>query len=106
MFTFLVQPWRMLELQPRSIGLGIGGPEGRRCQIFAVYTVKRDVTARPGKIFNREGIRGRAAFVSRYIYFAAPQFVSFFSLGGIDRSEKISLRATEFASNDLWNHVF
>jgi hypothetical protein len=31
--------------------------EGRRCQVFAVYTLKRDVTARLEKIFNREGIR-------------------------------------------------
>ena len=31
--------------------------EGRRCQVFAVYTLKRDVTARLEKILNREGIR-------------------------------------------------
>jgi hypothetical protein len=31
--------------------------EGRRCQIFAVYTQKRDVTARLEQILNREGIR-------------------------------------------------
>lgn len=31
--------------------------EGRRCQIFAVYTKKRDVTARLEQILNREGIR-------------------------------------------------
>jgi superfamily II DNA or RNA helicase len=31
--------------------------EGRRCQVFAVYTQKRDVTARLQEIFSREGIR-------------------------------------------------
>ena len=31
--------------------------EGRRCQVFAVYTLKRDVTARLEQILNREGIR-------------------------------------------------
>jgi len=31
--------------------------EGRRCQVFAVYTLKRDVTARLEKILNREGVR-------------------------------------------------
>jgi superfamily II DNA or RNA helicase len=31
--------------------------EGRRCQIFAVYTRKHDVTARLERILNREGIR-------------------------------------------------
>jgi superfamily II DNA or RNA helicase len=31
--------------------------EGRRCQVFAVYTQKRDVTARLQKILSREGIR-------------------------------------------------
>lgn len=33
-------------------------PEGKTdCQVFAVYTLKRDVTARLEKILNREGIR-------------------------------------------------
>jgi hypothetical protein len=31
--------------------------EGRRCQVFAVYTQKRDVTARLQEILSREGIR-------------------------------------------------
>ncbi len=31
--------------------------EGRRCQVFAVYTQKRDVTARLEEILSREGIR-------------------------------------------------
>jgi hypothetical protein len=31
--------------------------EGRRCQVFAVYTQKRDVTARLQEIISREGIR-------------------------------------------------
>jgi hypothetical protein len=31
--------------------------EGRRCQVFAVYTQKRDVTARLEKILSNEGIR-------------------------------------------------
>jgi superfamily II DNA or RNA helicase len=31
--------------------------EGRRCQVFAVYTLKRDVTARLETILNSEGIR-------------------------------------------------
>jgi superfamily II DNA or RNA helicase len=31
--------------------------EGRRCQVFAVYTQKHDVTARLQRILNKEGIR-------------------------------------------------
>jgi len=31
--------------------------EGRRCQVFAVYTQKHDVTARLQRILNNEGIR-------------------------------------------------
>jgi hypothetical protein len=31
--------------------------EGRRCQVFAVYTRKHDVTARVQRILNNEGIR-------------------------------------------------
>jgi hypothetical protein len=31
--------------------------EGRRCQVYAVYTQKRDVTARLEQILAREGIR-------------------------------------------------
>jgi len=34
---------------------------GRRCQIYAVYTQKRDVTRRLERILTNEGIRSRCS---------------------------------------------
>src|SRR5258708_8814453 len=42
---------RMIEEMKKELA------EGRRCQLFAVYTQKRDVTARLQQILEREGIR-------------------------------------------------
>jgi superfamily II DNA or RNA helicase len=42
---------RLIEEVKKELG------EGRRCQVFAVYTQKHDVTARLQRILNNEGIR-------------------------------------------------
>jgi helicase-like protein len=43
--------WRLTEEIKKELG------EGRRCQVFAVYTQKHDVTARLHRILSNEGIR-------------------------------------------------
>ena len=43
--------WRLIEEIKQELS------EGRRCQVFAVYTRKRDVTARLQRILSEQGIR-------------------------------------------------
>jgi len=42
---------KLIEVIEKELG------EGRRCQVFAVYTQKHDVTARRQRVLSNEGIR-------------------------------------------------